>query len=199
VSIYGGKLTDCVNIGEEITAELARLGIALPSKKARWYGESDDDKARFSARAQAMGLGSIESEVHGVNEPIAARLWRRYGKEAFGLLDAIDADAREKEAVLPGCPELRCEVRFAGRREMVTTLDDYLRRRTTLLLTQGREHLLGQPQLRELCDVLFGDEATARFSEFAHPAPGALPVHARGLVEGPLLSPPSTREATASM
>jgi glycerol-3-phosphate dehydrogenase len=200
VSIYGGKLTDCVNIGEEITAELVRLGVALSKKTARWYGESDDDRARFSARAQALGLGSIESEAHGVTEPVAARLWRRYGKDALGLLDAIEADPREKEPVLPGCPELRCEVRFAGRTEMVTTLEDYLRRRTTLLLTQGRAQLLGLVELSEVCALLFGRDAEARLADFvrADDAEAAADVVTAGRARA-LVGTPSTSVVAAPM
>lgn len=167
VAIYGGKLTDCVNIGEEITAELLRLGIALKSPKARWYGEADLDKARFADRARQLGLGAVDVTMADGSEPIAARLWRRYGKDALALLDVIAADPREKEPVLPGCADLRCEVRLAGQREMVTTLEDYLRRRTKLLLTVGRERLLVMPELRELCGLLFGAAGDARLAEFA--------------------------------
>jgi glycerol-3-phosphate dehydrogenase len=171
VSIYGGKLTDCVNIGEEITAELLRLGITLQSPKARWYGEADDDKARFAARAQQLGLGPVDVTIADGNEPIAARLWRRYGKDALALLDAIAADPTEKEPVLPGCADLRCEVRLSGQREMVTTLEDYLRRRTKLQLTVGRTKLLAMPELRELCTLLFGRDGDTRLEEFIGPLP----------------------------
>lgn len=175
VSIYGGKLTDCVNIGEEITAELLRLGIALKSPKARWYGEADDVKSRFAARAAGLGLGLVDVVETGggldAPESIAARLWRRYGRDADLLLDEVARDPRAKEPVLPGAPDLRCEAALAGRREMATTLEDYLRRRTKLLLTQGREQLLAMPELHELCVLLFGEAADARLAEFAGEVP----------------------------
>jgi glycerol-3-phosphate dehydrogenase len=170
VSIYGGKLTDCVNIGEEITRTIARLGFVVPHPRAAWYGEPGlDVRARFSARAQSLGLGSLDDDgTSGAEESIAARLWRRYADEAFGLLDDIERDPRAKEPLLPGCPDLRCEGAHAARTEMVTTLDDYLRRRTRLMLTQGRDALLAMPALRELCSLLFGDDAEARWAELVN-------------------------------
>src|SRR6266850_2170529 len=35
---FGGKLTDCLNVGEEICAEVRRLGVDLPQPKRAWYG-----------------------------------------------------------------------------------------------------------------------------------------------------------------
>ena len=43
VSIYGGKLTDCLNVGEEIAAVCQELGLTLPYPDRVWYGEPGDD------------------------------------------------------------------------------------------------------------------------------------------------------------
>jgi glycerol-3-phosphate dehydrogenase len=198
VSIFGGKLTDCVNIGEEIARVVADLGVPLPAPGAPWYGEPGDDvRARYAARAAALGLGALDDGAPAdgsasgrpggtAGESVAARLWRRYGDDALLLLDDIERDPRAKEPALPGAPDLRCEVAFAGTKEMVTTLDDYLRRRTRLLLSHGREALLASPALPELCALLFGDDAAAREREFrAAPPAGGLP-------------PPSTTTTTAT-
>jgi glycerol-3-phosphate dehydrogenase len=165
VSIFGGKLTDCVNIGEEITRTIAGLGIAVPTARADWYGEPGDDvRARYSSRAAALGLGNVDDDAP---ESVAARLWRRYGDDAALLLDDIERDPAARSPVLPDAPDLRCEVAYAGRKEMVTTLEDYLRRRTTLLLTVGRRALLAAPELRDVATLLFGVDADARLAEFA--------------------------------
>ena len=42
ISIFGGKLTDCINIGQSICDSLKQLGIPLPGKNGKWYGEPDD-------------------------------------------------------------------------------------------------------------------------------------------------------------
>ncbi len=174
VSIFGGKLTDCINIGEEMSVVVQRLGVALSQPRARWYGEPGDDvKAAYAARASAAGLGDVSVvggvDAHGnvVGESTAARLWRRYGEDAGALLDAIAADPRAGEPVLPGVADLRCEAALAARSEMVTRLDDYLRRRTKLTMTVGKEALLASPALPALAAVLFGDDAFDRVREFA--------------------------------
>jgi glycerol-3-phosphate dehydrogenase len=167
ISVYGGKLTDCVNVGEEVTRTIHRLGVTVPSPKAPWYGEPGDDvRTRYAARAAALGLGAVD-DGGGTTESLAARLWRRYGDDASLLLDDIERDPSSRQPALPGAPDLRCEVAYAGRKEMVTTLEDYLRRRTRLLQTLGRAQLLTLPALRDVCALLFGDDADARFTEFA--------------------------------
>jgi glycerol-3-phosphate dehydrogenase len=167
VSVYGGKLTDCVNVGDELTRTIQRLGVAVPQPRAPWYGEPGDDvRARYAARAAALGLGELNDDGMGA-ESIAARLWRRYGDDAALLLDDIERDPTAREPALPGAADLRCEVAYAGRKEMVTTLEDYLRRRTRLLLILGKAPLLASPALRDVCGLLFGAEAGARLDEFA--------------------------------
>ena len=42
LSIFGGKLTDCLNVGEEVAVALKQCGIALPHAQHRWYGEPPD-------------------------------------------------------------------------------------------------------------------------------------------------------------
>jgi len=169
VSVYGGKLTDCVNIGEEIARTIQRLGVAVPSPHAPWYGEPGDDvRARYAARAAALGLGTLDHQA-ALDESIAARLWRRYGDDAVLLLDELERDPAARQPALPGAPDLRCEVAYAGRKEMVTTLDDYLRRRTRLLQTRGRDALLAEPALRDVAALLFGADAEARLAEFSAP------------------------------
>jgi glycerol-3-phosphate dehydrogenase len=52
VSIFGGKLTDCLNVGREEVVAVARLGVELepPARGARrWYGEPEEACARSSS------------------------------------------------------------------------------------------------------------------------------------------------------
>lgn len=41
ISIFGGKLTDCLNVGEEIAEELESMSFDLPRENVKWYGEPD--------------------------------------------------------------------------------------------------------------------------------------------------------------
>jgi glycerol-3-phosphate dehydrogenase len=68
---------------------------------------------------------------------------------------------------------LRCEIAHAAEREMITKLDDFLRRRSKIALVIKREHLRDAPGLREACRLLFGDDADARYDEYFADAPAA--------------------------
>jgi glycerol-3-phosphate dehydrogenase len=155
VSIFGGKLTDCINVGEEIAALMPAFHITThPSD--RWYGEPDESvKHRFMA---AVRTHLVERGVAAGDEDIAERLWRRYHNDADALLAIMSADPRAYEPVLAGAPDLRGEVIFAAEHEMVTTLMDHLRRRTKLALTLGTPAIAASPALPELCALLFGDD-----------------------------------------
>ena len=53
-----------------------------------------------------------------------------------------------------------------AQREMVTKLDDFLRRRSKIALVVKTEDILNAPGLREACEILFGDEAEAKLEEY---------------------------------
>jgi glycerol-3-phosphate dehydrogenase len=165
VSVFGGKLTDCLNVGEEI-AELVRgLGVELSEPGAPWYGEpSADERERFREQAKKVELDAMTSPRS--SEPLTDRLWRRYGAQAFGLLEAISKDPREAEVLIEGAEYLRCEIRYAAEHEMIEELEDFLRRRSKIALVMKRSEIAGAPGLREACGILFGDEADARYDEY---------------------------------
>ncbi|MFG6136884.1 glycerol-3-phosphate dehydrogenase/oxidase [Halomonas sp. B23F22_10] len=165
ISIFGGKLTDCLNVGEEIVAEVERLGIAPPDPDARWYGEPGDDVRRdFLARAERMGLDALTPA--GSSEPLTVRLWRRYGRHAFALLERIEQDPRQGELLIEGTEYLRGELEQAREREMITRLEDFLRRRSKISLVVGKEALRASPGLREACEILFDELAEQRLAEY---------------------------------
>lgn len=115
-SIYGGKLTDCLNVGEEVVEIVASFGIPLMQSKP-WYGEE---------------------------------------------LPKNDPD--------PGAPLVggihRSELHYMAEHEMVVHLADFLRRRTKLELTIGREALRSDPGLKEAAQILFGDRAEAELAGY---------------------------------
>lgn len=170
VSIFGGKLTDCLNVGEEVAAELASLGVRFPHPDRRWYGEPGDDvRDAFLHQAALMGLDALTAP--GASEPLTSRLWRRYGAAALTMLDEIRCDARMGEVLIEGSEYLRCELEHTARREMVVRLDDFLRRRSKIALVMEVEKLRAAPGLREACAILFGERAEAEAKAYfeAHP------------------------------
>ena len=48
ITIFGGKLTDCLNIGNELTQVIQSFGITPTHPEAKWYGEpSSAEKSNF--------------------------------------------------------------------------------------------------------------------------------------------------------
>jgi glycerol-3-phosphate dehydrogenase len=168
VSIFGGKLTDCLNVGEEVAALIQKMGVSLPFAEQRWYGEPPEEVRReFFHQARLMGLDEMTSPQS--SEKLSPRLWRRYGSEAFGMLEAIRSDPRMAEVLIEGAEYIRCEIEQAARREMITRLDDFLRRRSKIALVISESELRAAPGLREACRIFFGDEADARYNEYFAP------------------------------
>ena len=99
LSIFGGKLTDCLNVGEEVAARVRELGVELPVPNRRWYGEPGPDlRAEFMLQARLMDLDSLTDPSS--SEPLSERFWRRYGETAFGLLERIREDESRADLLI---------------------------------------------------------------------------------------------------
>ncbi len=165
LTIFGGKLTDCLNVGEEVFEHVQRLGVVVPFPAQVWYGEPPDSvRDEFLHQAGLMKLDAMTSQAS--REPLTTRLWRRYGAEAIVLLESIRRDPRNAEVLIENAEYLRCEIEEAARREMVVKLDDFLRRRSKIALVVPRNRLLEAAGLKEACAILFGDEAEAKLEEY---------------------------------
>jgi len=165
VTIFGGKLTDCLNVGEEICVEALRLGVALPFADRVWYGEPHPAvREQFFHQARLMGLDGMTSPQS--SEALSTRLWRRYGDEALAMLESIRRDPRMAEVIIETSEYLRCELDDAARREMVVKLEDFLRRRSKIALVVRHEDIRRAAGLREACRILFGEEADAKRAEY---------------------------------
>ncbi len=164
ISIFGGKLTDCLNVGNEICACVSRLGLPV-GKGGKWYGEPGQrDRDAFFRRAHQLGIdGIVASDTH---EALSERLWRRYAAQAQTMLDAIEADPSLSEPLVDSAGIRRCEIAYLAEHEMIVKLEDYLRRRSKIALLISRDELRQSAGLLEACQKLFGDEASMRFDEY---------------------------------
>ncbi len=166
ISIFGGKLTDCLNVGEEICAEAQRLGVALPFAGRAWYGEPHPAvREEFFHQARLMDLDGMTSPQS--SEPLSTRLWRRYGAEALGMLEAIRrrsahgrGDHRDERV-----PALRDRSRRRGARWWSSSTTSCGGGPRSPLVVR-REDIRRAAGLREACRILFGDEADARRAEY---------------------------------
>ncbi len=165
ISIYGGKLTDCINIGEELCDKVELLGFSLPKKKSKWYGEPDNTIFKeYLDLARSMNLDELTPPSS--SEILTTRLWRRYGIRAFVLLENIKKDLKAAEPLIEGTDYIKCELNEAAEREMIVTLEDFLRRRSKLALVVKHEELKNSEGIKEACKVLFGENASVRWEEY---------------------------------
>ncbi|GGZ98406.1 glycerol-3-phosphate dehydrogenase [Arenicella chitinivorans] len=165
ISIFGGKTTDCINVGNEIAELVSDMGVELPFEGFKWYGEDDDSvKDEFYHRARLMDLDNYT--VEGSSEPLSQRLWRRYGGNALELLEDIRQDPRQAERLMQSAEYLRCEIEHTARYEMVTKLEDFLRRRSKITQVVRNRDIVHAPGLMEACKIFFGDQAEAKLEEY---------------------------------
>ena len=181
VSIFGGKLTDCLNVGEEVCAEVERWGVRLESAHSNqgWYGEpAPEIAAAFARQARLMRLDDLRANPD--HERLSVRLWRRYGLRAFAMLESIRRDPSMDDVLIEGAEYLRCELYHAAQTEMITKLEDFLRRRSKIALVVKHDDLARAHGIREACRILFGEQAEAKYEEyFAGPGGAATPSRSR--------------------
>ena len=165
ISIFGGKLTDCLNVGEEIADEVERLGVPLEKDTYTWYGEpAKATREEFYRQARLMRLDSLRDKPDV--EPLSDRLWRRYGRRAFEMLDEIRQDPSMGDDIIESADYLRVELCLAAETEMVTKLEDFLRRRSKITQVISEDDVRSSPGLHEAAEILFGDQADERLAEY---------------------------------
>ena len=165
ISIFGGKLTDCLNVGDEVAARVAEIGVALPEPDACWYGEPGDEaRERFMTQARLMNLDAMTDA--NSSEPLSERFWRRYGDAAFQLLERIREDEDSASLLIRTAEYTRCEIELAARREMIVRLQDFMRRRSKIEQVVRWETIAAAPGLLHACEILFPGEAEEKLEEY---------------------------------
>ncbi len=165
VTVFGGKLTDCVNIGNEVSAIVKKLGVPLTKDKKSWYGEPPKaTREEYFRQARLMGLDRLTTRASF--ETLSTRLWRRYGLRAFAMLEALRDDPSMAEDVIQDADYVRVELFYAAKTEMITKLDDFLRRRSKIALVLDYDDIRAADGIHEACELLFGDDAQRRYDEY---------------------------------
>lgn len=136
VSVLGGKLTDCLNVGEEIVAELARFGHQV-SKPKGWFGEGSQHR-----REEFYNL--VFERAGDDAERIAEAMWRRHGEKAFEIL------SNKPVEIIPGLGITEEEIRYIAANEKVVTREDLLRRRLPVMMARSDKELSKNKKLQQL-------------------------------------------------
>lgn len=165
LTIFGGKLTDCLNVGDEVAEFVEEMGITLRFPKRRWYGEPHDSvRDDYFHQAKLMDLDSYTAPTS--SEKLSTRFWRRYGSHALELLEKIRENPEEAKVLIQGAEYTRCEIEEAAQREMVTKLEDFLRRRSKIALVMRKDDIRKSKGIKDACKILFGKEADKKFREY---------------------------------
>ena len=145
VSVLGGKLSDCLNVGEEVVEAAAACGLSGRRPVRRWYGEPGRTaRRRYDERAADLQLAP----------GVIADLWRRQGMRAFAALDLMATDRSLGEPMGPLVPLTEAEVRVMADHEWVVEADDFLRRRTILAQVERAEDLAADPAVARALEIL---------------------------------------------
>ena len=150
VSILGGKLSDCLNVGEEVVAAARTCGLEPSPPERAWFGEPPEGvRARFQRSATRAGIDELS----------AARLWRRHGRRALGIADLIDESPELNLPLSEVVDYSVAEVMVMARHEHILTMEDFLRRRTMLAMLETAETLENDPGVERAASLLFGPAA----------------------------------------
>ncbi len=163
ISIFGGKLTDCLNIGRELVTAVKELG--LPAQKAEnWYGEGQESiKTQYEALAKTLKWDDKHWPGEGRSSD---RLWRLYGQDALAIAQKIKAQPDLAQPIVNEAPVLMAEAAHMAEHEMIVDLEDFLRRRTRLSLVVSHQVLEQSAGLKKASHLLFGDLANERWSAY---------------------------------
>ncbi len=165
LSIFGGKLTDCINVGEEVCATVAKLGVQLKPNALRWHGESNiTERNSFFNYALNSKLDTLTPSFS--SEPLSQRLWRRYDVQAFDIAKDILENPKQAQPLIENTEYLRAELHYTAEREMVTKLEDFVRRRSKIAMVLARNEIAQADGLFEACHILFGDLAQEKLKEY---------------------------------
>lgn len=166
LSIFGGKLTDCVNIGEEIAQHLKKCGLSVNPLVSRWYGEPENEmQLAFFQKAAELSLDKLTHKDS--IEPLSQRYWRMYGEGAFSLLESIQKQSDKANIAIKDSALTWAEVDWMADNEFIVELEDMFRRRSKVALMINKNDLINSDSLRAIAERLFGEQADEKLNNFS--------------------------------
>ena len=145
ISVLGGKLSDCLNVGEEVVSSLEDLGYKASKPTNRWYGEpSDAERSIFFHSARNTGIDTDETK----------ELWRRHGSRSFNVIEMISDDPSTGERLSENIDYCPAEISVMKEYEFIYDSDDLLRRRTLIGQTVSKSQLETDPGFKALIQQL---------------------------------------------
>ncbi len=150
VSILGGKLSDCLNVGGKVLDAVRACGLQPARGRIRWFGEPpESERARFVLEARRVGFDALA----------AATLWRRHGRRALEIAELVGESPDLGLPLSDLVDYSAAEVEVMARHEQIVTMQDFLRRRTMLALLEPAQSLQADPGVARSAKILFGAAA----------------------------------------
>ncbi|MDP6965462.1 MAG: FAD-dependent oxidoreductase, partial [Acidimicrobiales bacterium] len=145
ISVLGGKLSDCLNVGEEVVSSLDDLGYKTSKPTNRWYGEpSDAERSIFFHSAKRSDI----------DEDRAKELWRRHGSRSFEVIEMISENPATGERLSKNIDYCPAEISVMKKYEFIHDSDDFLRRRTLIGQTVSKPQLEADSEFTALIQLL---------------------------------------------
>ena len=144
LTIFGGKLTDCLNVGAEVIAEFKQMGFKLDEKR-KWYGE-DSGLMPKSFEIELQQLAHSEEQA----TRIAKGIWRRHGSKARAIIETGLAKGEKLEEVFEGTGISYVELEHVIATERVQSAEDLLRRRLPIAMTRSAEEIANNKKLQQI-------------------------------------------------
>lgn len=146
ISIFGGKLTDCINVGEEVVEKIRLLGIDTKPAK-HWVGESEPQIS--------SDLVDLVKKFHPQSaEKLSDELWRRHGVDSFAITDSWIEDSRNAQIIFEGLSFTVGELQYIARNEHVYSQQDILRRRTPISLLRSAVEIADNQLLQNVLKLI---------------------------------------------
>jgi len=167
VTVTGGKLTTYRKMAEDTMTQVVA---ALPAERGAGPCVTKSLRLRGAPSTGATPRNEEDGSLR-------ARLAARYGTEAADVLALAEGRPELLDPVVEGLPYLGCEVVYAARSEMATSIDDVLSRRTRAVLQAARPSAEASIRVAELLTPELGwtpEEAAAEAAAFARRALGEL-------------------------
>ena len=162
LSIAGGKLTTFRRMSERVVDmacdRLRQLGVEMPERRGTSEevplssGATGDDVGAFAERLCAR-WPRLPAEV-------VTRLVALYGSNAERIVDGMAADPLLAQRFVPEIAVTRAEVEYAVREEMALTLEDFMERRSRVLLWEPDNGLAIAGAVARVMAVALGWDAT---------------------------------------
>ena len=166
ISVFGGKLTDCLNIGKEVLQKYQKLEASQSiQKSSKKYNQKPD--STLSALSQHKLYAKIltdltkiyaqEKEQLGEEEisEMSRRFVSCYEERSLVIVKELQEKPQKRDVLIPKLCISRAEVEYIAQYEKVITLEDFLRRRTMTALTFSKKELSQMKGMQEVENILF--------------------------------------------